>query len=463
MPIHVLAIDIGASSGRHILGSVKDGKLTLEEIYRFPNGLVQRNGHHCWDVDALWADVVEGLKKCAMLGKIPVSVGIDTWGVDYVLLDRHNQRIGDCFSYRDNRTEPLLDRLSAKWLFKHTGIAKQPFNTVYQLMATPSDWLSRADRCLLIPDYFHFLLSGVKSNEYTNASTGALLNCHTRDWDKDVLAEAGIPARLFPDPPVAPGTLLGPMKADLAKEVGFSCEVIAPATHDTGSAFMAVPSRDENTVTLSSGTWSLLGVENDEPVLSEQARKAGFTNEGGYDGTFRFLHNITGLWLLQSIRRELGDRHTYSELTELAQKGETYPGLVDLLDNRFLAPAGGIVNEITAALQEAGSQPPASLAELLGCVMHSLAHGYAEGIRSLETLTGRQYNALHIVGGGSRNEVLNQWTANAAGLPVYAGPDEGSALGNVIAQLIALGEIADLQQARAMVHSNFPIKTYLPN
>lgn len=459
MPVYALAIDIGASSGRHILGCVKDGKLTLEEVYRFPNGMVNRNGHLCWDLDELWADILEGMKKCKALGKIPLSVGVDTWGVDYVLLDAQDQRVGDCVAYRDSRTAAVMDNLSEQWLYKHTGIMRQPFNTVYQLMATPARMLAQAERCLFVPDYFHFLLSGVKANEYTEASTGALLSVKTRTWDSEVLAAAEIPERLFPQPPLQPGTRLGELRTEVADAVGFSCDVVLPASHDTGSAFIAVPTQNDRAVTLSSGTWSLLGVENDEPIVTDAARNAGFTNEGGYGGKIRFLRNIMGMWMMQCLRRETGNRYSFEEMAAMAEQTAAYAPVVDVSDNRFLAPAS-MTDEVKTALREAGAPEPTDHGELFRCVLHSLASKYAQGIRSLEAITGKRYAALHIVGGGSQNRVLNQWTADETGIPVYAGPGEGTALGNVIAQLIAQGEIAGLAEARAMIRRDFAVQTY---
>ena len=458
MPVYTLAIDIGASSGRHILGCIQDGKLTLEEVYRFPNGMVNRNGHLCWNLDELWTDILEGMKKCKDLGKIPVSVGVDTWGVDYVLLDAEDRMVGDSIAYRDSRTAAVMDNLSDQWLYKHTGIMRQPFNTVYQLMATPARMLAQAERCLFVPDYFHFLLSGVKANEYTEASTSGLLSVKTRAWDAEVLAAAGIPERLFPQPPLQPGTRLGELRVEVADAVGFSCDVVLPASHDTGSAFMAVPALDDRAVTLSSGTWSLLGVENDEPIVTDAARNAGFTNEGGYSGKIRFLRNIMGMWMMQCLRRETGNRYSFEEMATLAEQA-VYAPVVDVSDNRFLAPAS-MTDEVKAALREAGTPEPADHGELFRCVLHSLACKYAQDIRSLEAITGRSYAALHIVGGGSQNRVLNQWTADETGIPVYTGPSEGTALGNVIAQLIAQGEIAGLAEARAMIRRDFAVQTY---
>ena len=304
----VLAIDIGASSGRHMLGKLENGKLTLEEIYRFPNGTVKKNGRLCWDHQALWAHILAGIKKCAELGQIPASVGVDTWGVDYVLVDEDGRMLSDGVAYRDDRTQAVLGLLPDDELYRRTGIARQPFNTVYQLMTEPKERLQKAHRLLFTPDYFHYLLSGKMVNEYTIASTGALVNPVTRTWDAQVLRMASVPESLFPEAPKMPGTVLGRLRPEVTAEVGFDCDVILPASHDTGSAYMAVPARDDQAAYLSSGTWSLLGTELDGPVVTEKARLAGFTNEGGYQGKIRLLRNIMGLWMMQCIRRELNDR-----------------------------------------------------------------------------------------------------------------------------------------------------------
>mgnify|MGYP004598691537 CR=1 FL=1 len=457
----VLAIDIGASSGRHMLGQIENGKLTLEEIYRFPNGAVKKNGRLCWDHQALWEHILTGMKKCVELGRIPASVGVDTWGVDYVLVDEDGRMLSDGIAYRDDRTQAVLDKLSDEELYRQTGIARQPFNTVYQLMTEPKELLQKAHRLLFTPDYFHFLLSGKMVNEYTIASTGALLNPADRTWDKEVLHMAGIPQTLFPEAPKMPGTILGRLRPEVAAEVGFDCSVILPASHDTGSAYMAVPARDGQAAYLSSGTWSLLGTELDGPVVTEKARLSGFTNEGGYQGKIRLLRNIMGLWMLQCIRRELNGQYSFAEMAEMALQGAAYPCTVDAMDNRFLAPEN-MTAEIKAALREAGSPEPASLPELLACVNRSLAKCYADGIRELSILTGKTYTSLNIVGGGCNNRVLNQWTADATGLPVFAGPGEGTALGNAIAQMIALGELKDLSHAREHIRADFELKTFLP-
>lgn len=458
MKKYALAIDLGASSGRHILGKLEEGVITLEEIYRFPNGYRESGGRFCWDVDALWEHILTGMKKCREAGKIPASVGVDTWGVDYVLLDGEGNRVSDAVAYRDPRTQPVLDRLNDQEVFRRAGIAKQPFNTVYQLMAETD--LAKASRCLFIPDYFHYLLSGVLCNELTDASTSSLLNAKTHAWDEGILEMAGIPPRLFPEAPAAPGTPLGMLRPKIAEEVGFDCRVILPASHDTGSAYAAIPARDDRAVYLSSGTWSLLGTELDAPILSEEARRAGFTNEIGYRGKVRFLKNIMGLWILQCIRRELEGRYTFEQLSKMALASD-YPHTVDVLDQRFLAPAN-MMNELREALKEAGHPEPETLADLLLCVYRSLAQCYAQSIREMEGITGKRFTSINIVGGGCNNRVLNQMTADAAGLPVFAGPSEGTALGNLLVQMISSGDISDLRAGREIIKRSFQVEEFRP-
>lgn len=461
----VLAIDIGASSGRHMLGRIEQGKLVLTELYRFPNSAEERDGHLIWDVDALWGHILAGMKECARQGVVPASVGVDTWGVDYVLADAQGRRLGTCAAYRDRRSAGMDARLeqtlSFSGLYRRTGIAKQPFNTLYQLMAEPPERLRAAGRLLCIPDWFHYRLSGVMKNEYTIASTGALLNAATGTWDVQVLRAAGIPAALFPEPPVPPGTVVGSLCPEVAAQVGYSCQVVLPASHDTGSAFMAVPARDDRAATLSSGTWSLLGTELARPVITDEARAAGFTNEGGYGGTIRFLRNIMGLWILQCVRHEINDRYTFTGMAELAAGATDTLPLLNVSDNRFLAPKS-MLQELYAALAEKGVTREPALPELLRCVNRSLAECYAQAVRRLESLTGKRFTSLNVVGGGSQNRLLNQLTADATGMPVYAGPGEGTALGNAIAQLIALRELDSLAQARAMIRDSFDIQLYQP-
>ena len=460
---YVLAVDMGASGGRHILAHLEEGKIVLEEIYRFDNVMVERNGHLCWQMDRLWEHVLKGMAACKAAGKIPVSMGIDTWGVDYVLLDQAGQVLGDTVAYRDSRTQGMDAKLEQTMpfteLYRRTGIAKQPFNTVYQLMATPREQLDQAQDFLMIPDYLHYRLTGRKANEYTEASTTGMLNSATRDWDQEVLAAAGIPAGIFRRPEM-PGTNLGPILPEIAQRVGFSCDVVLPATHDTGSAFMAVPTRSDNAVYLSSGTWSLLGVENDVPLTGIDSLESGFTNEGGYGGKIRYLKNIMGMWILQCVRNELEKRYSFGEMAQMAAEAPETPWRVDVADNRFLAPKKMIAELQLAVTQQGGEE--LTLPRLLRMVNLSLAEGYAKAIAQLEQLTGKRYDTVHIVGGGSQNQTLNQMTADATGRTVVAGPTEGTALGNLMAQLIAGGVFADLAQAREAECASFDVVTYVP-
>ncbi len=457
-----LAVDIGASTMRMILGWVEDNRIRLQEVFRKPNVLKTRNGHLCWDLQDLYQGIVEGLKQCRAIGKIPVTMGIDTWGVDYVLLDSNDCILGDSVAYRDSRTAGMDGVLEKVLPFEAhygiCGIAKQPFNTVYQLMAQFREHPEhrKAKAFLMVPDYLNFLLTGVKKNEYTNCSTTAMLDAAAKNWSPEILEAAGIPAHLFAEKPCAPGTVIGPLKAELACVLGFSVTVVAPATHDTGSAFLAVPARDDRAVYISSGTWSLLGVENSAAMCNTAAMASGFANEGGYGGKIRFLRNIMGLWILQCIHRETGKTNSFGEMATLAESADAYPGRIDVNDSRFLAP-GNMIREITAALAESGFESP-SFPELLACVHHSLADCYANAIRNLETTVGRTFTSVNIVGGGCQNAYLNRLTAKATGLPVYAGPTEGTALGNLMVQMLEQQEFSHVQAARDAIAKSFEIE-----
>jgi|GEM_PF-5349974 len=317
---YYLAVDIGASSGRHMLSHLEDGKLILEEIYRFPNGMTEKSGHKVWDVERLFAEILNGMKQCARLGKIPHSMGIDTWAVDYVLLDGQGRRIGDAAAYRDGRTQGMDKKVYAhiteEELYHRTGIQKQIFNTIYQLAAVREQhpkWLEQADCLLMMPDYFHFLLTGKKVQEYTNATTTQLVSPVTKDWDEQLIRQLGYPRRLFQEIRM-PGYELGSLRGEIQKEVGFSCKVILPPTHDTASAVAAVPTQEEETLYISSGTWSLMGTERMTADCSSAARAHNMTNEGGYDCRFRYLKNIMGLWMIQSVRKESAPELGFGDL-----------------------------------------------------------------------------------------------------------------------------------------------------
>ena len=475
---YYLAIDIGASSGRHILGHVEDGKLILEEMYRFDNLQVRKNGHDCWDMDNLWNGVVSGLKACKAAGKLPTTMGIDTWGVDYVLLDENDEMLGDPVAYRDSRNEGMdavvSQMISPEELYARTGIQKAPFNTIYQLTAQKREHpeqLEKADWFLMVTEYLNFRLTGVKKNEYTNNTTTNLINAREKTWDLDLIARVGLPTKIFHEPAM-PGTILGGLLPEIQAEVGFDTQVILPATHDTGSAFLAVPAKDDNAVYLSSGTWSLLGVENEEPITTPESHQANFTNEGGAWYRFRYLKNIMGLWMIQSIRRELNGvayvqgkeqrtesikKWSFPDLIEEAKKAEGFASVVDVNLDCFLAP-DSMIQAIKDECARTNQAVPQSVAELMQCVYTSLSLCYKDAIANLEKLTGKHYTSINIVGGGCQDNYLNMRTAKATGLTVYAGPVEGTAIGNLLIQMIAGGDLAGLQEARDAIRASFEIR-----
>ena len=465
---YYLAIDIGASSGRHILGHLENGKVVMEEIHRFPNGNHLVDGELIWDVDALFEEVLIGMKKCKEVGKIPVSVGIDTWAVDFVLLDANNRRIGNAVGYRDSGTtgmdQEVYKVILQDELYGRTGIQKQIFNSIYQLMAWKErkpKLFAKAKTMLMIPDYLHFLLSGVKATEYTNATTTQLVSPKTKSWDFELIEKLGYPQGLF-QKLVLPGTCLGGLKEDIQDMVGFQCNVVLPATHDTASAVLAVPVKkgqeEKDILYISSGTWSLVGTELETANCDMESALCNLTNEGGYDYRFRYLKNIMGLWMIQSIKKEIGRNYSYSEICNLATKDEIR-SLVEANDNRFLTP-NSMTEEIKAACRETGQQVPETLAEVASVVYRSLAQCYGKAITEIERLTGRKFDGIHIVGGGSNAEYLNELTAKTTGLPVYAGPTEATAIGNLSAQMIANGELKDLWDARNCIFDSFEIKVY---
>lgn len=464
MSKYYLAIDIGASSGRHILGHMEDGKMVLEEIHRFPNGMKECDGELCWDVDQLFEEIKTGMKKCKEAGKIPVSMGIDTWAVDYVLLDENQNRIGNAVGYRDGRTkgadDAVYQTIPLAQLYAKTGIQKQIFNTVYQLAAVKRDhpeYLEQAKSLLMIPEYFNFLLTGKMAAEYTNATTTQLISPVTNDWDMEMIEQLGYPKEIFKEIR-KPGTVLGNLTEELKAEVGFDCAVVLPATHDTGSAVMAVPTNKEDTIYISSGTWSLMGTERMQADCSQQSMEHNFTNEGGYDYRFRYLKNIMGLWMIQSVRKELAPDQGFGEICENASKTDI-ASLVDCNDDRFLAPAN-MTAEVQKACEESGQQVPQGIAEVASVIYNSLAKCYADTIAEIEEMTGVHYDSIHVVGGGANAAYLNELTAKATGCTVYAGPTEATAIGNLTAQIIAGGELADLKTARSCIFESFEVKTY---
>jgi rhamnulokinase len=463
---YYLAIDIGASSGRHILGSVKDGKITTEEIYRFKNGIIIKNGKRCWDVVSLFKNIIAGLKKCKECGKIPATVGIDTWGVDFVLLDSNEKIIGDTVSYRDHRTDGMNEKvekiISENDLYERTGIQKQIFNTIYQLEAVKCDnneELNKAESILMMPEYLNYRLTGKKVHEYTNATTTGLVNVNTREWDTELTDMLGFPHKLFNDRLSLPGTSVGKLSREIAEEIGYDAEVILPATHDTGSAFLSIPALNDDAVYISSGTWSLLGMENKMPIITDVSRKNGFTNEGGYKYRYRFLKNIMGLWMIQSVKHELNDEYDFSKLEELARENEDFTSTIDANSERFLSPSR-MIDEVKRYCNDTHQKEPQNTGEIMQCLYRSLAQSYGESIKMLEQITGRHFQQINIVGGGSKDSYLNELTSDVTGLPVMAGPSEGTALGNLIVQFIGGKEFKDLTEARRSIIESFKIIKY---
>ena len=464
MEKYYLAVDIGASSGRHMLASMKDGKMQLEEVYRFPNGMDNKNGTLCWDVDRLITEIKNGLKKCKEIGKIPVSMGIDTWGVDYVLLDKDDKILGDTVGYRDSRTEGMDEKvyevIPQDDLYARTGIQKQIFNTIYQLMAVKEshpEYLEQAETILMIPDYFNFLLTGVKMNEYTEATTGQLISPKTNDWDYELIDMLGYNSKMF-RPVSMPGTVVGDFTEEVQKEVGFNCTVVLPATHDTGSAVLAVPTNDDDAVYISSGTWSLMGIERKEADCSMESMKANFTNEGGYDHRFRYLKNIMGLWMIQSVKKEFTEDLSFAEICEMASK-ETIPSIVDCNDDCFLAPES-MIEAVQKFCRDTDQPVPETVGEISSVIYNSLAKCYGDTVEEIEAITGKKYSTIYVVGGGSNAGYLNELTAKYTGRKVSAGPSEATAIGNIIVQMIHDGVFASLPEARTCVKESFDVKMY---
>lgn len=464
---YYLAIDIGASSGRHILGRLVEGKMELEEVYRFENGQQERNGHLCWNHEQLFAEIVSGIRRCKEIGKIPVSLGIDTWGVDFVLLDEKDQILGDTVGYRDSRTkgmdEKVYQLISEEELYARTGIQKAIFNTVYQLMAVKTqhpEQLAQAKAMLMTPDYFHFLLTGVKMQEYTNATTGQLVNPQTKDWDQELIARLGYPKEIFL-PIHTPGTVVGHLREEIQKKVGFDCEVVLPGTHDTASAVLSVPANDDDFLYISSGTWSLMGIETKTANCSPKSKAANITNEGGYDYRFRYLKNIMGLWMIQNVKKELKDQYSFAQLCELAAECDDFPSRVEVDDDCFLAPLR-MIDEVQQFCRDTNQPEPKTPGEIAAVIYHSLGECYARTAKEIEAIMGRTYSRIHVVGGGANADYLNRLTAKYTQKPVHAGPTEATAIGNLTAQMIQDGVFSSVEEARTCIYHSFAIKTYDP-
>ncbi|MBQ8291965.1 MAG: rhamnulokinase [Clostridia bacterium] len=456
---YYLAIDIGASSGRHILAHIENGKMVTEEIYRFQNGpqtLKAYDGkeHLMWTHKRLFGEILNGLKKAKEIGKIPYSVGIDTWGVDYALLDENDEAIGGIYCYRDARTDKTIpcvhETVSFEKLYEKTGIQFASFNTVYQLLHDKKTGrMEKAKSFLMLPDYFHFRLTGVKKQEYTNATTTGMVNAKTHTWDTEILEKLGYKKELFGELSM-PGTEVGEFTDEVASFVGYKAKVILPATHDTASAVLAAP-LDGQTPYISSGTWSLLGVEQNFAHTSEAARKAGYSNEGSLNNTFRLQINIMGLWMIQQVRHELDDKYSFVELVNMARENPVdYE--IKVNEQRFMAP-----ENMTKEINEAVGKE-LTVGEMAYVIYNNLAKCYDESLQALEAVTGKKYETLNIIGGGSKNGFLNELTAKYTGKKIITGPAEGTAIGNFMMQMVGSGELSGVAEGRKYIKNSFDIE-----
>jgi len=472
MTTHYLACDLGAESGRVMLGTLSDGRLTLEEIHRFPNITIRLGSSLRWDILRTFDELKKGLAKVSQRGIAVQSLSVDSWGVDYVWSGLGQEMLAPAYIYRDARTDATFASATARAgkdkIFAETGIQFMTFNTLYQLVAdleTSGALVRSADGFLCIADYLNALFSGVRRMEESLASTTQLYNPATRQWSKTLIQEFGFPEAIFPEI-VPSGTVLGPLTPEVAAETGLSgAKVIATCSHDTGAAVAAVPAEPgDDWAYLSSGTWSLIGVELPAPLINHDTREANFTNEGGFGGTTRFLKNIVGLWILQECRRDwerLGESFDYATLNGLAAAAQPLQTLIDPDDARFLKP-GDMLAKIEAFARETGQPVPSTPGEFTRAILESLALFYRATLAKIEGLSGRKIARLHIVGGGSQSALLNQFAASATGRPVLAGPVEATAIGNILIQALAGGQLDSLAALRETVRSSFPIVAFQP-
>ncbi|TNY37064.1 rhamnulokinase [Thermomonospora catenispora] len=458
------AVDLGASSGRVMTARVGGGRLELTEVRRFRNRPVRVAGTLHWDILGLYGEILDGLKAA---GPGLTSIGIDSWAVDYGLVDRSGALLGNPVHYRDGRTDGVMEQVRAElgdaFLYDVSGVQFLPFNTIYQLVAAREE-LDRAHALLMIPDLVAYWLTGRTGAELTNASTTGLLDVRTRTWATALLERLDLPRRLLPELR-EPGEVIGPLRPDVAAETGLDGDVrvTAVASHDTASAVAAVPARGEDFAYISCGTWSLVGVELPGPVLDAEGRKANFTNEAGIDGTVRYLRNVMGLWLVQESLRTWGlDSSELPALLKAAEGVPAFQAVVDPDAPEFLPP-GDMPARIAERCRATGQRPPATPPEVIRCIMDSLALGHRAAVREAARLSGRRVETVHLVGGGSRNELLCRLTADACGLPVVAGPVEATALGNALVQARTFGVVEDLAEMRALVAATQPLRRYEPD
>ena len=469
--IYNLAFDFGASSGRMILSTYQDGKIELEELHRFPNDPVRVGKHFYWDTFRLFHELKQGLKKAAAK-KIPIqSLAIDTWGVDYALLDKEGNIIGNPINYRDDRTIGVIEEVGKvvplKEIYERTGIQFMNFNTLFQLYADKKmrpDIYEKADRLLFMPELFGYLLTGKKYNEYTFASTGEMLDAKKRDWDFELIEKVGLRTDILGEL-VKPGTIIGDLSPEVVEETGLSgVKVIAVGSHDTASAVAGTPLESKDAIFLSCGTWSLMGMELDEPILTEQSFEYNYTNEGGVEGKIRYLKNINGLWIMQNLRKnwcEFEGEVSFPDIIKASREAERKDFCIDPNDPRFTAPYN-MMKQVIGYCEEHGQGTPKGLGEIAMAIYNGLTQEYGKVVRELELLTGKDVPCINMVGGGIQDQLLCELTAKNTGKRVVAGPIEGSVLGNVVMQLKALGAISSLEEGRAVVKASFEQKEHLP-
>ncbi len=467
-----IAFDLGATSGRAILGTVSDGKLTTEEVYRFPNAVREIEGKYHWDIYSLFDHFKAALKKIAGMGVKIESIGIDTWGVDFGCIGSDGSILGLPRAYRDPYTEGIPEKvfefIPKEELYSATGVQIMNFNTIFQLYAQSREEgspLHDADKILFMPDLLAYMLTGKMVCEYTDASTSGIINPRTRDFQKSLLERLGINPSILLDI-VQPGTKVGTLKKEICEETGMEpVPVIAVAGHDTASAIAAVPASDEHFAYLSSGTWSLMGIESPTPLIDGKSFEYNLTNEGGIEGTTRFLKNITGMWLLEQSRKtweKEGRKYSYAEIEKLAGEAIDFPSTVDPDDPRFAAPKD-MDAEIKAALAESGQKVPRTDGEMISCIYHSLTRKYREVIAMLQDFAPFKIEKLHVIGGGSANKLVSQLTADTLGIPVIAGPVEGTAIGNIMMQAKVAGLVGDRWEMRRIIGNSITVNTYYPN
>ena len=472
--IKMLAIDLGASSGRGIVGTFDGKKLSVRENHRFPNEPVNTCGNFCWDILRIFHEIKASISKCALSDDKDIkSIGIDTWGVDYGFIDKNGALMANPYHYRDLRTEGIQPYAFSKVPFEEiygvTGIQTMNFNTLYQLVADLRDRkyiVDNADKLLFVPDLLNYFLTGNKFNEYTIASTGALLDAKKREFATELLNKFGIRKDLFCEL-VMPGHRVGKLTDAIKAEVGnVNADVVNVASHDTASAVIAVPAkRGDEFVYISSGTWSLMGVESPEPIINERSASFNFTNEGGAGRTIRFLKNIMGLWLEQESRRQWkreGLEFSFDELTEKALESKPFACFINPNDDLF-SPQGDMPGRIREYCKKTGQHVPETIGEIVRCIFESLVLCYRQTIDSIESMTGKKYSSINIVGGGTKEKILCQYAADACNRVVYAGPVEATAIGNIAMQAISAGEIKDIAEAREIIRDSFEVKVYEPH